>query len=134
MSWIQVNTLAVAQLSHTARTEHIRSVHEMEHNLNKEHGCSVKEIHVHLVANKVTIVSLRKLGNPKETSKDDYGGREKKQFEQLRPVVFAVLWNAVHLGRVPHTLPKNEGDDKEETEEEELDEEPKKHDIFALYE
>jgi hypothetical protein len=78
-------------------------------------------------------MSLRKLGNPEQTSEDDDGSGKKKQFEQLRPVVYAVLWSTVHLGRVPHTLPENEGDDEEETEEEKLNKKPTKHDVFALY-
>jgi hypothetical protein len=47
-------------------------------------------------------------------------------------VILAVLWDAVHLGRVPHSFPEDESDDEEEAKEEELDKESEKHDVFAL--
>jgi hypothetical protein len=104
----------------------------MKQNLDKEHGCSIEEIHVHLVANKISIVPLGKLNNSKQTPEDDDRSREEKKFKQLGPVILAVLWDAVHFGRVPHSFPENERDDEEEAEEEELDKESEKHDVFAL--
>jgi hypothetical protein len=104
----------------------------MEHDLDKEHGRSIEEIHVHLVANKISIVPLGELNNSKQAPEDDDRSREEKKFEQFGPVILAVLWDAVHFGRIPHSFPEDECDDEEEAEEEELDKESEKHDIFAL--
>jgi hypothetical protein len=48
----------------------------MKHDLDKEHGRSIEEIHVHLVANKISIVPLGELNNSKQAPEDDDRSRE----------------------------------------------------------